>query len=161
MMGRIAGYAAGGFLLGAVVAGCQHPGYFSAGEPCKGPNLTVVQDPAADGGDQQFTVTGVGAVQPGGGPQRCRLHGRLTLTLTDLTGDKQFAHLQVPFDATVGGGAAPMVVRVAWSNWCASDHHGALAYQFETDDSSSGGSRALTDFPGCRSPASPTTLRRR
>ena len=147
-----------GFFL-AGLSGCQHPGYLSADEPCKGPNLKMVQQAAADARDQEFVVSGIDGGGPRGGPQKCRLHGTINLQLT-IPGEKALAHLQVPFNATVGGGLGPMVVTVRWSNWCLPDRHGALAYQFRTDDSGSDSALSLTEFPECRRPGSPTTLRR-
>ena len=105
-------------------------------------------------------VTGSDGSGPGSGTQKCRLHGSVDLLLQDLSGEHQLAHLKVPFDATVGGGSGPMAVTVRWSNWCLPDHHAALATQLGTDDSSSGGSRSLTNFPDCRDPGSPTSLAR-
>jgi len=120
----------------------------------------MVQQPAADARDQVFVVTGLDGTAPGGGSQKCRLHGSVDLLLRDLSGEHQLASLKVPFDATVGGGNGPLTVRVRWSNWCPPDHHAALATQFSTDDSSSSGTRSLTNFPDCRDPALPTSLRR-
>ena len=80
--------------------------------------------------------------------------------MSDLGGKQHLAHFATGFEETVGGGSAPLVIRVLWANWCDADHHAALAYEFTTDNSESGSSLALQNFPACRVPAAATELTR-